>query len=365
MQVICSECGYLTKLSLEMWRCPACNGAWEPALLPTFAVNNIVTSDYSIWRYGKFLGLDVMEPSLQMGVGWTPLITARFFGRNVHIKLDYLQPTGSFKDRGVNAMVNQLVAMGVRSMVEDSSGNAGASLAAHGARFGIPTKIFVPENTPEAKRQQISVYGAELIIIPGTRSDTENTAQEEIRGDRTYASHAYHPAYLSGQLTAAFEVWEQLNKRVPNWIICPVGQGGIFLGFYFGFLMLLKSGLIEYLPRMVAVQPTNVAPLYQAWQQGLNRVPEVLPSNQTIATGAAIKKPVRGSRLLQAVMETSGFVIAVEETAILEAHKVLAQKGFFVESTSALALAGFKKIAGEILDDDIVLLPLTGNGLKS
>ncbi|MFU8827684.1 MAG: threonine synthase [Brevefilum sp.] len=331
---------------------------------PPFRLEKINKHRYTLWRYGELLGLDVSEPFAHMGVGWTPLVPISIFGKNALLKLEYLLPSGSFKDRGINTMVNQLVQMGVSAMVEDSSGNAGASLAAHGARFGIHTQIFVPDYASEFKQHQIAIYGVELVHIHGTRKDTELAAQAAVTGERTYASHAYHPAYLAGQMTVAYEVWEQLGKNMPDWIICPAAQGGQLLGFWFGLTNLLEAGVIDRLPRLVAVQSAQVAPLYHAWHNNLMDVPAIEPAGPTVAEGVSIANPVRGKRLLQAVRESNGLVIAVQEDEILEAQVLLAQLGFYVEPTSALVVGALKQLAGLITKDEHVLLTLTGSGLK-
>lgn len=363
MRVVCHDCGSITEFNTNGWRC-TCGGAWEPANYPPFVENKINLQDFTIWRYGGFMGLDVTAPLKQMGVGWTPIVPVNLLGRAVYLKLEYLMPTGSFKDRGVNAMINQLAQMGVSAVVEDSSGNAGASLAAHGARFGIQTQIFVPDYASPFKQHQIGVYGVEIIRIKGTRKDTEDAAQDAVNTNKAYASHAYHPAYLTGQNTVAFEVWEQLGKKVPDWIICPVAQGGQFLGFWFGFSRLKQAGLIDRLPRLVAVQSAQVAPLYQAWKVGLNDVPALEPTGPTMAEGVSISNPVRGKRLIQAIKETNGMVVSIEEEEILAGQRLLAQKGFYVEPTSALVMAALERLNDKIPDDALVLLPLTGSGLK-
>lgn len=363
MRVRCYDCENEAELSLSGWKCP-CGGAWEPAVFPPFDPEKILLKDYSIWRYGALMGLDISVPFDSMGVGWTPIVPVSLFGLNIHLKLEYLLPTGSFKDRGVNAMVNQLMHMGVGSMVEDSSGNAGASLAAHGARFGIHTQIFIPEYASRFKQHQIAIYGVDLQHIRGTRKDTENAAIAAVFGTRTYASHAYHPAYLAGQITAAYEVWEQLEFKSPDWIICPVAQGGQFLGFWLGFTRLYEAGLIDHLPRMVAVQSAQVAPLYHAWLLGLDNVPAIDPSGPTIAEGVSIANPVRGRRLLQTLRESQGMVIPIQDDEILEGQKLLAHKGYYIEPTSALVVAALKLLTDEITEDDLVIMPLTGSGLK-
>lgn len=363
MHVQCNECGNITRFNIEEWHC-ACGGAWEPAEQPDFELRRIKQDDFSIWRYGEMLGIDVESPMEKMGVGWTPLVPVSLFERKVHLKLEFLSPSGSFKDRGVNAMVNQLVHMGVKTVVEDSSGNAGASLAAHAARFGLNAQIYVPSYASPAKRYQIAVYGADVVAVPGPRQAAEEAAQAVVGPTKAYASHAYHPAYLAGQVTAAWEIWEQLGRCSPDWILCPVAQGGQFLGYWFGFKRLLNAGLIDRLPRMVAVQPAQIAPIYQAWSQGLDHIPAVTDAGPTVAEGAAIPQPIRAKRLLQVLRETGGIVVPVEEEAIISGQKTLAHLGFFVEPTSALVVGGFQQLVEKILPEHTVIMPLTGSGLK-
>jgi len=363
MRVYCNDCGKDTDFTAEEWRC-GCGGAWELAELPAFDQTKIRQSNYSIWRYGDLIGLDIRSASKHMGVGWTPLVQVPILGRKTYLKLEYFSPSGSFKDRGVNAMVNQLVFMGVQCVAEDSSGNAGASLAAHAARFGIQAKIFVPDYTSTGKKSQIGVYGAKVNAIPGLRSAAEKAAQASVSDVCTYASHGYNPAYLAGQATSAYEIWEQMERKAPDWIVLPVAQGGLLLGCWIGFSQLLNARLIEKLPMLVAVQSARIAPIYEAWKQGWDHIPEAETKGQTIAEGVAISKPVRDKRILQALRETKGKVLAIDEEAIMHAQQMIAHMGYFIEPTSALAVAGFLQLENVIKENETVVLPMTGSGLK-
>jgi threonine synthase len=363
MRVRCFDCGTETDFRPADWRCE-CGGAWEPVLPTHFDPELIRRDDYSLWRYGPMLGLDLDTTARRMGAGWTPLVPVRLAGRDVQLKLEFLSPSGSFKDRGVNAMVNQLSTMGVTTVVEDSSGNAGASLAAHAARFGLEAEIYVPAYASPAKQAQIAVYGARVKPIPGEREAAAQAAQAAVGSGRAYASHAYNPAYLAGQVTAAYEIWEQLGRRAPDWILLPVAQGGLFLGLAFGFRLLRESGLVDRLPRLAAVQPEWIAPIAHAWKAGLDHIPAVEQAGPTLAEGVAVPRPVRDKRILEALRETEGRALAVPEEAIGAAQDKLARAGYYVEPTSALAYAGFLALAGEIDEAATVVLPLTGSGLK-
>ena len=293
MRVRCNDCGKETEFTLTGWRCE-CGGAWEPAELPAFDPALIDTEDHSIWRYGRLMGLDLSKTSIKMGVGGTPLVPVDLFTQNVHLKLEYLSPSGSFKDRGVNAMVNQLVRMGVQTVVEDSSGNAGASLAAHAARFGLQAEIYVPATASEAKQRQIAIYGAAVIPIPGPRQAASDAAQAAIRPGTAYASHAYNPAYLAGQMTVAWEIWEQLGReKRRTGSSCRWRRVGSSLGTGLGSNALLEAGLIERLPRLVAVQAERIAPIHRAWINELDHIPAIEAEGPTLAEGIAIPRPVR------------------------------------------------------------------------
>lgn len=363
MRVRCNNCGTEMEFTLASWRCP-CGGAWEPLFPARFEPEKIRPELSTIWRYGDLLPLDVHEAVRVMGVGGTPLVPVSVDGRDIQFKLEFLSPSGSFKDRGVSAMVNQLAAMGASELAEDSSGNAGASLAAHAARFGLAVEIFVPATTSPAKIQQIAVYGATVTPVPGPRQAASDAVQGSLGPGRAYASHAWNPAYLAGQATAAYELWEQLGREAPDWVILPTAQGGQFLGLYFGFTQLLAAGVIAKLPRLVAVQAERVAPIVQAWDAHLDRVPAVEPAGPTLAEGAAIPRPVRDRRILQALRESEGLAVAVSESEIAAAQAQMAHLGYYVEPTSALAFAGYLRLREQMGAGERVVLTLTGSGLK-
>lgn len=362
MKIHCPGCGEHGTLSPGRWRCD-CGAAWEPVERADFDPQSIDASDYSVWRYGRLLELDFDRPSARLNAGWTPLVPLSFDGRRVLFKLEYLSPTSSFKDRGTAVMINVLAHQGVNHVVDDSSGNAGASVAAYAARAGMRAEVFVPAHASPAKRAQIAVYGAEVRPIPGPRINAKLAAWDAVDHGAVYASHANHPGFLLGQQTAAWELWEQLG-HAPDWIVVPVGQGVHLLGYWLGFRRLRAAGLIDRLPRLVAVQPALLAPLCQALEAGLDTVPAVEPTLPSVAEGLALPLPLRGSRLLQAIRDTDGTCVAVEEDAILLSQQELAHRGLYVEPTSATALAALAAILPQIGPDDTVVVPLTGSGLK-
>ena len=363
MQVICPNCEVSGPLILQNWHCPQCGSAWEPLSYGKVNAGNIRAEEKSLWRYRDWMDVSIDEP-IFLGAGGTPLLNANFQGREVLFKTEYLNPSGSFKDRGTEVMINVLNGLGAKRVVEDSSGNAGASLAAYAARAGILAEIYVPESASPLKLEQIKMYGAQVKLIPGTRENASLAVQAVVENGAVYASHAWHPAYLLGQQTAAWEVWEQLGHRAPDMWVTPVGQGGHFLGIWLGFKRLLDEGMIDHIPQMVAVQSAQMAPIHKIFNENSSELPEMDHSQRTIAEGVVVAKPIRWKRIMDALHESNGFTIAIEEEGILPARKELAHLGFFVEPTSALATAALARVFQKTKPTDTIVVSLTGSGLK-
>lgn len=337
--------------------------------LPAFHPERIQAEQPGLWRYAAML--PVVSPGMSrvsLGEGWTPLIEDEWNRREVFWKFDALMPTGSYKDRGVSVMVNWLAGTGVETLVDDSSGNAGASLCCYAGRAGLRACIYVPASAPEPKKAQIAVYGGELVEVPGPRSQCALAAENATRGGResAYASHAWHPAFVLGMMTLAWEIWEQMGRRVPDWLVAPVGNGGLMLGAWRGFQHLQKSGVIETLPRLVAVQAEPYTPVHDAFTHGDDPDHEEAPLllEAITADGIAISRPVRGAAVVEAVRQSGGTTVAVNETEITRAHGQLAQRGLFVEPTSASVAAALGKLGQTVKPRETVVAVLTGHGLK-
>lgn len=322
----------------------------------------IDTGVRSQWRYAAALPLSLHPVTL--GEGVTPLLSLELDGLELGAKLEWLNPTASFKDRGTSVMVSLLARQRIDSIVEDSSGNAGASVAAYAAAAGIEATILVPEATSAARTAQCRAHGAKVKIVPGTRGDA---ADEAIRqsGERFYASHNWHPFFLQGTKLLAYEVWEDLGFRAPDAVLVPAGSGSLVLGCAIGFGELLRAGCIERVPRLLAVQPRNCSPLAEALTAGAPRV-TATRWRPTIAEGTAIAQPVRDLEVLQAVRASAGTIVSVEESAIAPAARALAAKGLYVEPTSALVAAALPALRerGAIGGGESIIAVLTGSGLR-
>jgi threonine synthase len=259
--------------------------------------------------------------------------------------------------------------MGVRRAVEDSSGNAGASMAAYCAKAGIDAVIFAPDSASAAKLAQIEIYGAELRLVAGIRENAARAAHEASRSaDTVYASHNLHPYFIEGTKTFAYEILEDFLglPALPDHIVIPVGNGSLFLGAAKGFEELQRAGFEFVLPRLHLVQVEACAPIVSGAEAGLERPVAVVPE-MTIAGGISIGDPPRGREALRTLRTFGGAAVAVTERAVWDARAELAEReGLFVEPTSAAAFAGTRRLheLGVIMGSDAVLIAETGSGLK-
>nr|WP_290665628.1 pyridoxal-phosphate dependent enzyme [Ardenticatena sp.] len=340
------------------WRCPACGGVLD-LLLPTFQPDAIESHEASLWRYAASLPV---KRTVSLGEGFTPLVPLSHTpDPRVMAKLEFAMPTGSFKDRGTAISINVLLQNGVREVVEDSSGNAGASLAAYAAAAGIRARIFTPAHAAEGKKQQMRIFGADVVEVPGPRRAASEACLRAAE-EHVYASHAWSPLHLVGLMTCAWELWEQLGDA-PTAIVCPVGQGGLFLGLWRGFQALRAAGCITRMPRMFAVQSTACAPITTAWYLKEPDPIQVIEGT-TIAEGIRIAQPIRGREVLGAIRSSGGAAFAVSDEAIRAAHKWLARRGLFVEPTSAVVGVPLEEVCERTREDGAIVLMLTGSGLK-
>ncbi len=329
----------------------------------TFQPARVAERKPTMWRYREALPLNDDANIVTYDEGFTPLISLDIDGRPVLFKQDYLFPTGSYKDRGASLLVSKLKELGIDSVIQDSSGNAGSAIAAYCARAGIRCHIFVPEQTANEKLAQIRSYGAVLTTVRGSRRDTAAAALHEAT-HTYYASHCWNPFFLHGTKTFAFEICEQLGWRAPDTVILPVGNGTLLLGAYIGFRELRAASAIEHVPRLIGVQAARCAPLHAAIQN-----PSAIgnpPSwSKTLAEGIAIENPVRANQIIQAVRFTEGEIIAVEEQEIADSLNYTSRRGFYIEPTAAACVAGVRQYVKRCPRDESIVSALTGHGLKT
>ena len=350
-ELVCEDCGRACG-PLD-WHCDG--GRLRIANAPPYSHDARDLQARGLWRYAAMLPA---TRRVSLGAGGTPLVEVRLEGHAFHAKLEYCNPTGSFKDRGTELMVNHFLSQGAEEVVEDSSGNAGASLAAYCAAAGIRARIFAPAGAPAAKLAHVRAYGADLAAVPGPRQAAADACLEAAQS-AVYASHAWSPFFVAGQMTCAWEIFEEMGA--PDVVLCCAGHGGLFTGLYRGFRALMDAGLIERLPRMVVAQAEACDPLVRAWERGLEQTPPLTPG-ASVADGISVARPVHGAEILRALRESGGAALRVSDEEILAAQQSLWRKGLLAEPTSAVPVAAL--LSGQLEPEGRIVIPLTGSGLK-
>jgi threonine synthase len=318
----------------------------------------------SLWRYRAALPVDIANP-ISMGEGCTPVVQKEWGELRPYFKLEWFNPTASFKDRGTTVMLSFIRQLGVNAVLEDSSGNGGASVAAYGAAGGMKIKILAPASTSPMKIAQVRAYGADIQLVEGPREESEAEAIRQ-SSDTFYSSHNWQPFFLEGTKSLAYEMWEDFGYSAPDNVVVPVGAGSSLLGCYLGFKELLAAGQIARMPKLFASQPLNCSPLDASFTAGVD-TPVAREVRKTIAEGTAIKNPLRLRQMVTALRETGGGTVAVPEDGIVAALKKLAITGLFPEPTSASAAAALDGLAqrGSIRSNERTIVVITGTGIKA
>lgn len=360
-EIKCSGCDQ-PSFSLLDFRCPSCGQPLEVNVHASFETNRILRKDRSLWRYRKYFPYVKEDEIVTLGEGWTPTLKLT---ENVHLKLENLNPTGSFKDRGSAILlsgVGRLIQTAKGYLAEDSSGNAGASVAAYAARAGLKARIYVPENVSGPKFNQIRFYNADVVKVSGGRNKVAEQAQKAEKG-KIYVGHILHPLFRDGIRTLAYEVAEQFSWKLRGRIYVPVSAGTLLLGMITGFKHLVDSEAIERMPMIVACQTRQVSPLCHSLKGLHYSPPEEITS---MADALVSSKPPLLDLMVKRMKQVEGDAVMVEENEIRDSFFELAAKGFFVEPSSAVAYAAYKKHVrdGELSPDANTVIVLTGTGLK-
>jgi len=325
-----------------------------------FAIDQIDKKYNGLWRFRKMLPLDEKLEPVSYSECFTPLEKIVINNKILHLKHDYLLPSGSYKDRGSSVMLSHVKSKGITEIIEDSSGNAGASIAAYAAKAGIKCRILLPESTTEIKIKQIAAYGAEIERIQGDRDKTTIEALK-LAQKTYYASHIFNPFFYQGIKTLAYEIFEQMNWNCPENIVIPAGNGTLVVGIFLGFRELKKSGLIAEIPKITAIQAVNCSPL-KYYTENSSFIG--FEKTDTIAEGIAIGKPPRLKQIVEIIKQTNGQIITVDETEIVEAWKKVMTRGILIEPTSSVVFAALFAGLLNNLEGKITMI-LTGSGLKS
>ena len=355
---ICPSCGAEYSTDEPIWRCN-CGSYLDLDYNPVFDKTKL-PEEKTLWRYSQVLPLDI-KSAVSFNEGYTPLIKMNFWGMDVLGKLDFLMPSGSFKDRGAAIMISKCRELGIKEIVEDSSGNSACAISAYCAKAGIKANIYMPAGNSAGKTVQVRAYGASLHLIEGNRIDCANAALEGATKSY-YAAHAWNPYFLHGTKTVIYEILEQMEWQTPDYFFAPVGSGSQILGVYLGLKELVSAGIIKRMPKLMAVQSEKCSPL----KDYVNGIETPISShNPSIAEGIAIHRPVRLKQIVEAVIKTGGDFVTVDDDTIIEALKASAAQGVYIEPTSASAVAALKQYANDLPAGSKVVVALTGNGLKA
>jgi threonine synthase len=358
MHISCVNCGSAYPQAGTPYCCQVCGGLFDFQETPPFTPELEDRTQPGIWRYRHSFGLPEKIEPVSLGEGNTPLLWTDVFGRRIALKCEYMNPSGSFKDRGSAIIAAWLRNRGVVEAVEDSSGNAGASFAAYASRADIKARIFIPASASGPKRRQIEAYGADLVPVTGSRSDVSTAVRKVAQAGTPYASHAFCPFNLPGYATAAYEIVAQIGQ-MPGTVILPAGQGGFLLGLKRGFDAVRKALGSAASPRLIGVQARVCSPLWDMfWKGGEVGGGEGV----TLAEGVRVSKPTRSEAVIAAVRASGGEFCVVSEDEIMPGRDVLARLGFYVEPTSAIVVSALEKSNARLLDPVVVIL--TGSGLK-
>jgi threonine synthase len=308
-----------------------------------------------LWRFLPALPLQGAQP-LRLGEGSTPMPRVEALG--AWYKCEHLQTTGSFKDRGAAVLLSKAKQLGARRVVEDSSGNAGAAIAAYAAAAGLPADIFCPEWAVEAKLRAMQALGATVHKIPGPRRGVTDAALRFCREQGAYfASHVYPPWFVQGTKTAAYEIIEDLGFQAPDAVVAPAAMGTIVIGLHKGFEELRKAGLVARVPRLYVGQAQGFTPVVQALHG-----PQPPGEENRAADGLLIAEPPRLRQMVDAVKGTGGDAAGIgredTERALAELHR----RGLLVEPSSAVAQAALARFRaqGSIRRDERVVVMLSG-----
>lgn len=362
LQFFCTSCGKKTPVTTTQPTC-SCGGLFELDFTPpAFDEKRIDKNTWGLFRYRDFMALDGSAwRCVTLGEGMSATLEIK---PGLFVKVDYAMPTLSFKDRGAATLVAHMKSLGVKQCVQDSSGNAGNSVAAYCARAGISCEIYVPAGTSPKKITMIQAHGAKVHVIDGSRDHCADVCRARVRQERIYyANHVVNPFFYEGTKTYIYEVYEQLG-RIPEHVIVPVGNGTLYLGVMKALEHLLASGKIDHFPQVIAVQSEFCNPLERAHRQGEDNA-VVMDVKPTIAEGIAIGKPLRAKEILAYAKKHHVVFISAPEHRLLEARARVARLGLYIEHTTAANFAAWERyceLYGPACD---VLIPLCGAGIKS
>jgi len=365
----CTRCGQRLPADRPQTVCPKDGGALYArydfsAIRGGFRREKLAGRTATMWRYSEILPY---ASPVSLGEGFTPMLASREYP-NVFIKDEGLNPTGSFKARGLSACVTMARHYGLKKLAIPSAGNAAGALAAYAAAAGLEAHIFMPKDVPMANRIESDYYGAHVTLVDGLISDCARIVAQRAEKEGWFdVSTLKEPFRVEGKKTMGYEVAEQLGWKLPRGIIYPTGGGVGLLGMWKAFDEMEQLGWIgSERPKMVSVQSIGCAPIVKAWDEGKS-TSEMWTNAATAASGLRVPKPYGDYLILDILKNSRGTALAVTDKEILEATRHWARiEGIFAAPEGAASLAAYRNLLGSgfFAPDDIVVLFNTGSGLK-
>jgi threonine synthase len=372
----CSACGREHEWSRLQNLCGSCNK-------PLFAIvdldaasrtlkrETLATREKSLWRYREVLPLPADVEPVSLGEGGTPLLRAEKFGDGIDlwIKDESLNPTQSFKARGMSVAVSMAKYLGATRLAVPSAGNAGGALAAYSARAGLEAHIFMPRDTPQANIIECRELGAHVTLVDGLITDCGAEIARRKRNEGWFdMSTLKEPYRVEGKKTLGYELAEQLNWQLPDVILYPTGGGTGLIGMWKAFSEMERLGWLgRKRPRMFAVQAAGCAPIVRAFEAGEKSVVAEFPNPHTIASGLRVPKAIGDFLILNILHQSNGDAIAIDDEQMIRvAREVGSREGLFVAPEAAACFAAFKSLrsAGKIRSGERAVIFNTGSGIK-
>ncbi len=377
MIIRCPKCGHEPDSKI-VFQCPQCRSILEVNV----AIDHLTRADFermrasrnaSIWRWFEFFPVANRSSIVSLGEGNTPLIHAARLGErlgipNLYLKNDTVLPTGSLKDRSNSVGVSVARELGFKTVAVMSTGNAAASVAAYAAAAGLKSVVMVPKGTAPSKIIQARAYGATVIVVDGDfDNEVAKLYKAALQEFGWYDCLSSNPFRDEGKKSYAYEMADQLDGRMPDWVIHPTAGGTGIYAMWKGYKEFLSLGWIERTPRLVAAQSEAAAPIVAAFEKGSTEV-EPIMAKETVAESIQVGNPASlGWRALAALRESKGTAVALSDREILEAQSMTGSlAGVFAEPAAATSVAAAKKLrhTGVIRADETVVCNLTGHGLK-
>jgi len=358
----CKKCGDLLEIKYD-----------QDELAGALSKSDWRSAPLSVWRYRPLMPIGDSSKIVSLNEGGTGLHfcqrLAKHLGiRQLYVKNEGENPTGSFKDRGMTVGVTRALELGVKSVICASTGNTSASLAAYAAKAGLQCAVLIPSGKiAYGKLSQAMIYGAKVIQVHGNFDQSLDIVLKLSEKHRTiYLLNSINPFRIEGQKSLGYEICDQLNQEAPDRIVVPVGNAGNISAIWKGFTEFHELGIVKTLPKMTGIQAAGAAPIAKAIKNGRDTIVPV-SAPETVATAIRIGAPVSWKKAMNAIRESHGTAETVTDAEILSAQKMLARvEGLFVEPASASSIAGLIKLVdnGMIDKDERIVCVTTGHGLK-